>query len=144
MLTHTLTLMTSIGAKKAVAAVSQEKEDDTVEDLSMSPEEAEGALAALDLEGWTDTVQAAMSSANWQVKADAVAAIGQKIADLEQGGHFSAPLVVYLSSKTAGFKISNTNILKAVIQTACQAAAHTGGGAFSKPAAWELIKHLGE
>ena len=59
------------------------------------------------------------------------------------GGQYSAALVVYLSSKTSAFKISNINILKAVIQTACQAASHTGSAPFSKPAAWELIKHLG-
>lgn len=62
---------------------------------------------------------------------------------MDVGGQYSAALVVYLSSKTSAFKISNTNILKAVIQTACQAASHTGSASFSKPAAWELIKHLG-
>jgi hypothetical protein len=63
--------------------------------------------------------------------------------DMEAGGQYSAALVVYLSSKTSSFKISNINIMKAVIQTACQAAKHTGTGAFSKPAAWELIKNFG-
>jgi hypothetical protein len=64
--------------------------------------------------------------------------------DMEVGGQYSAALVVYLSSKTSAFKISNINIMKAVIQTACQAAKHTGPAAFSKPAAWELIKHFGK
>ena len=66
------------------------------------------------------------------------------VQEMEVGGQYSAALVVYLSSKTSAFKISNINILKAVIQTACQAASHTGSASFSKPAAWELIKHLGD
>ena len=38
----------------------------------------------------------------------------------------SAPLVVYLKSKTSGFKISNISILKGVIQLACDAAQSLG------------------
>jgi hypothetical protein len=93
-----------------------------------------------------------MSSDKWQVKADAVTLMGTKLSELTEGvGKYSAPLVVYLASKTGGFKISNINILKAVIQTACSAATPCGEGKgsssafkFSKPAAWELIKHLGD
>ena len=46
----------------------------------MSPEDAEDALGALEIDGWTDTIQAAMNSPNWQLKSDAVLAIGEKIA----------------------------------------------------------------
>ena len=68
-----------LGAKKASTG-GNEKEDDTVEDLAMSPEDAEDALGALEIDGWTDTIQAAMNSPNWQLKSDAVLAIGEKIA----------------------------------------------------------------
>jgi hypothetical protein len=134
-------------ASSAPTSSNNDKEDDTVEELSLTPEDAQEALGAIGIEGWEGPVQEAMASANWQVKAEAVTAIGQKIADLNVGGQYSAPLVVYLSSKTSGFKITNVNILKAVIQTACLAATHTGEGPsakFSKAAAWELIKHLGD
>ena len=46
----------------------------------MTPQDAEDALAALEMDGWADTVQAAMNSPNWQLKSDAVTAIGEKIA----------------------------------------------------------------
>jgi hypothetical protein len=45
----------------------------------MSPFDAEELLAGLEIPGWVDTVQADMASANWQQKADAVTAIGQRI-----------------------------------------------------------------
>ena len=61
------------------SAAKDDKEDDTVDDLTMSPFDAEELLAGLEIPGWVDTVQADMASANWQQKADAVTAIGQKI-----------------------------------------------------------------
>ena len=67
---------------------------------------------------------------------------------------YSAALVIYLSGKTGGFKISNINILKAVLQTAAAFATHSGplkdkglGAAdepFSRPAAWSLLKQLAD
>lgn len=45
----------------------------------MSPFDAEEILAGLEIPGWVDTVQADMASTNWQQKADAVTAIGQRI-----------------------------------------------------------------
>lgn len=46
----------------------------------MTAEDAEDALGALEIDGWTDTIQTAMNSPNWQLKSDAVLAIGEKIA----------------------------------------------------------------
>ena len=66
------------GAKKV--ASNNDKEDDTVDDLTMSPAEAEELLAGLEIPGWDSTIQADMASANWQQKADAVTLIGQTIA----------------------------------------------------------------
>ena len=51
-----------------------------MEDLAMTAEDAEDALGALEIDGWTDTIQTAMNSPNWQLKSDAVLAIGEKIA----------------------------------------------------------------
>lgn len=50
----------NLGAKKA-ASGGNEKEDDTVEDLAMTAEDAEDALGALEIDGWTDTIQTAMN-----------------------------------------------------------------------------------
>jgi hypothetical protein len=61
-------------------AVNNDKEDDTVDDLTMSPTDAEELLAGLEIPGWDSTVQADMISPNWQQKADAVTLIGEKIA----------------------------------------------------------------
>ena len=71
--THTIT-----ATKKP--AVNNDKEDDTVDDLTMSPTDAEELLAGLEIPGWDTTVQADMISPNWQQKADAVTLIGEKIA----------------------------------------------------------------
>ena len=40
--------------------------------------------------------------------------------------------------------MSNVNIMKAVIQTACAAATHAGSVKFSKSAAWVLLRELGD
>lgn len=61
-------------------AVNNDKEDDTVDDLTMSPTDAEELLAGLEIPGWDSTVQADMISPNWQQKADAVTLIGERIA----------------------------------------------------------------
>ena len=63
-----------------VAARMVVKYDDTVDDLTMSPTDAEELLAGLEIPGWDSTVQADMISPNWQQKADAVTLIGEKIA----------------------------------------------------------------
>lgn len=55
-----------------------------------------------------------------------MAAIGATVAESRVGGQYSAPLVTFLAAKTAGFKISNFNILKAVMQTMLAAAQNTG------------------
>ena len=138
-----------VAAKKPASSASAasggaDKEDDAVDDLALSAEDAQEQLAALGLEGWAGPAQEAMASSNWQVKADAVAALGSKIAELRVGGKYSAALVAYLAAKTAGFKISNVNILKAVMHAACGAAQHVGDEPFSRSAAWELLKHLGD
>lgn len=74
----------SIGAVKKTATTNafkenNDKEDDTVEDLTLTPEDAFEALSALHIEGWEGLVQEAMGSTNWQIKSDAVTLIGQKI-----------------------------------------------------------------
>ena len=69
---------------------------------------------------------------------------------------------MYLSAKTGVFKISNVNILRAVLQTAAAFATHSGGQgkgtgkgtqkdnkgsdeeAFSRSAAWSLLNHLAD
>ena len=60
--------------------MNNDKEDDTVDDLTMSPTDAEELLSGLEIPGWESTVQADMISPNWQQKADAVTLIGEKIA----------------------------------------------------------------
>lgn len=138
----------STGAKKAsgggASAAVKETEDDNVDDLAMSPEDADAVLAALGIPGWEDSFQAAITSAKWQEKTEAVATLGSRIADQQAGGRYSAAFVVYLSSKTSGFRVSNINILKAVIQCAVQVVQNTGNEKFSKPAAWELIRSFGD
>jgi len=134
------------GSKKASGGGGAAKEDDdAVEELSMGVEDATSALAALGMEGWENSVQAAMMSAKWQEKVEALENMAKKFAETKLGGQLSAALVVYLNAKTSGFKISNVSILKAVIQTACAAAQNVGEGAkFSKAAAWDLLKNFGD
>lgn len=54
------------GASKAAAAVNTNEGDD-VDDLAMSPDEAEAALGELGIDGWDSCFQANMASAKWQV-----------------------------------------------------------------------------
>lgn len=131
-------------AKKTSTASAADKDDDNVEELAMTPEDAQNILTELGVEGWESTIQESMSSVKWQDKIEALSAIGQKIAETQTGGKFSAPLVMYLSSKLSKFKISNVNILKSVIQTTCIAAKNTGDVKFNKAAAWELMKNLAD
>ena len=116
-------------SKKAVAtkdsAASATTEDDNVDDLVLTVEDAQALLAGLEIPDW-ETVVKNMESAKWQEKADAVTAIGTKIAETASGGVYSAALVGFLSAKTAGFKISNVNIMKAVITSATVAAQNCG------------------
>lgn len=119
-------------------------EDENMEELNMSPADAELALAGLGIPDWTDAFQANIMSVKWQEKSEAIALLGQTVAAKEAGGQYSAALVVYLSAKTAGFRISNVNILKSVIEATCEAAKHVGETRFSRPAAWELIRAFGD
>lgn len=136
-------------SKKSIPAATSKKsnketEDETVEDLVMTPEDAEALLAGLGIDGWDSNVQTLMNSAKWQEKVEALTLIGEKIAETKTGGQYSSALVCYIGSKTSNYKISNISILKAVIQTACLAATNSGNVPFNKSAAWELIKHLGD
>lgn len=136
---------TAAGAKKSAGGSGGgDKEDDNIEELSMSVEDAKMALSSLGVEGWDTTIQEAMGSAKWQEKVEALSSITQRLQETQLGGQLSAALVVYLSDKTSKFKISNVNILKAVIQATCAAAKFSGDAKFSKPAAWELIKNFGD
>ena len=119
-------------------------DDDNVEELTLSPEDAELALANLNIPGWDSSFQTNITSVKWLDKVDAITLLGTTIAETNTGGKYSSPLIVYLSSKTSGFKISNVNILKAVMQTACQAAKHVGDVKFNRSAGWELIKQFGD
>jgi hypothetical protein len=132
------------GKKPGSGGGKNDAEDDNVDDLTLSPEDAENILATLDIPSWESSVKAGMVSSKWQDKVEALNAIGNRIAEAQVGGQFSDALVIYLHSKTAGFRISNINIMKAVIQTACSAAQNPGDVKFSKAAAWELIKNFGD
>lgn len=119
-------------------------EDDNIEELSLSPEDAENILSELNIPNWTTTYPALINSAKWQDKVEAITILGDKIVESQSGGKYSNALITYMSSRTSGFKISNVNILKAVLQTSCQAAKNVGSVKFSRPAAWELIKQFGD
>lgn len=110
----------------------------------MSAEDAQQALSELGIANWDGEFQNMMNSAKWQEKVDALTALGSALQASNNGGQFSAPLVVYLNAKNSGFKISNANILKAVIQVACSAAQHAGSVKFSKAAAWTLLNAFGD
>lgn len=80
-------------------------------------------------------MHALMASSKWQEKVEALTTIEKKLIEVKTGGgKYSAALVGYLSSQTGGFKISNINILKAVIAVAVAAAQNCGEEKFSKPA----------
>jgi hypothetical protein len=80
-------------------------------------------------------MHALMASSKWQEKVEALTIIEKKLIEVKTcGGKYSAALVGYLSSQTGGFKISNINILKAVIAVAVAAAQNCGEEKFSKPA----------
>lgn len=132
-------------AKKASNAAAA-ADDDNVDDLALSEEDATAQLEGMQIRGWTEgTVQAAMAGSKWQEKVDALAAIEQRLVELQEGGHYSAALVKYLSATSSGFKISHVNILKATISACCAAAAHVGSQSnFSRPAAWELLRQFGD
>lgn len=86
-------------------------------------------------EGTDGSIHALMASSKWQEKVEALTTIEKKLIEVKtSGGKFSAALVGYLSSQTGGFKISNINILKAVIAVAVAAAQNCGEEKFSKPA----------
>jgi hypothetical protein len=107
------------GSKKASASAAAE--DDQVEDLTLSAEEAVAQLAGMEIPGWTETGLPAMESAKWQDKVEALGAIERRLTELEGAGgsaQYSAALVRYLAATSSGFKISNINILKATLQTA--------------------------
>ncbi|KAJ1416447.1 armadillo-type protein [Ochromonadaceae sp. CCMP2298] len=131
----------------ASTTASASAEDDNVEELCLGEWEAEQALEAMGVPGW-DKVKASLGKdAGWAEKVEALAALEKRCVELgEQGGcgQYSAALVAYLSASCGGFKISNVNILKAVMATCCAAAKHsTGEGQrFSRAAAWELIKQF--
>jgi hypothetical protein len=118
--------------------------DDVAEELTVTSEDAQEFLLALQVPGWEGAIQQNMNSAKWQDKVDAVQAIERRLSEVEEGGRYSAALVKYLSDKTGGLKISNANVLKAVISCCSTAAARCGSSKFSKPAAWELLKHFGD
>lgn len=134
---------TASGAPTATTAKKNDASDDVEEDLAMTTEDAEVMLAALLGPGW-DTIKTQLESAKWQDKVEALGKIGEVIKERTAGGEYSGAVVIYLKAKTTGFKISNINILKAVISCANDVASATGATKFSKPAAWELIKALGD
>lgn len=128
-------LPTAGGSKKAAgggggAGSAAAAEDDQPEDLTLSPEEAVAQLAAMEIPGWTETGLPGLESAKWQDKVEALGAIERRLSDLEASGsgsaQFSAALVRYLAATSSGFKISNINILKAVLQTAVAIVKTTG------------------
>ena len=132
------------GSSSATAA-----EDDQVEDLTLSSEEAINQLAAMEIPGWTETGLLAMESAKWQGKVEALGAIERRLSELQEssGGtaQYAAALVKYLSATSSGFKISNINILKATLQTAVALVKSAGASAkFNRSAGWELLKALGD
>lgn len=140
-----VTASASAVAKKAPATSSSNAaDDDAVEELSLSLEDAITALAVLEVPGWDGSIQTQMDSEKWQDKVEALESISKAILERKVGGQISSALVVYLSSKTKTFKISNVNILKCVIQTACNAAQTVGDVKFSKAAAWTLLKEFGD
>ena len=71
---------------------------------------------------------------------------------MRRGGYYSTALVAYLCHHSQRFKINNMNVMKAtlgLLLTSTQYAADdrdscatAGYEAFSKPAAWCIIKHL--
>lgn len=128
------------GAKKA----SADEEDDTVAEIEMSLDVAKDILSGLNIENWATSFQELATSAKWQEKVDALGVVSQAIQSQEAGGQFSAALVVYLQGTNSNFKISNINILKAVIQTACAAAQFVGTTKFNKSAAWILLREFGD
>jgi hypothetical protein len=107
--------------KKTAASAAAAADDDQAEDLTLTAEEAIAQLAAMEVPGWTEAGLPGMDSAKWQEKVDALGVLERRLAELEGtggGAQFAAALVKYLASTSGGFKISNINILKAVLQTA--------------------------
>jgi len=117
----------------STSAGSEEPADD------MDLETATNALAALNIDGWADSVQALMDSAKWNDKVDALTLMTTQMAALNLGGNLSRSLVVYISSKTSGLKISNVNVSKAVLALCAAAAQHTGTEPWHRPAAARLV-----
>ncbi len=137
------TAVTKSNGEKKASENTEEKDD--VETLQMNAEEAQAALAGLGIADWDTSVQEVMNGANWQGKVDILTTMTQVITESKNGGKYSAALVTYLSSVTAKFKISNVNILKAVIQLACACAQHAGDEVkFNKAAAYELMLNFGD
>lgn len=119
-------------------------DEDEVEELNMTEEDAIQILAGLEIDGWDSSFQTLMSSAKWQEKVDALAILEKNITESNCGGKYSDALIKYLSSQTNGFKISNINILKGVMSTSCAAAKYCGEDKFSRSGGWELIKQFGD
>ncbi len=110
----------------------------------MTAEEAQAALGVLGIADWSGSAQALMDSAKWQEKVDALTALGTAVQTNSMGGALAVPLVAYLKAKTAGFKISNVSVAKAVMQVVVSAAQGVGSAKFSKSAAWEIIRAFGD
>ena len=77
-------------------------------------------------------------------RVEALVLLENAIRTQQVGGQYSSSLVVYLHETFSKFKISNINILKAVIQVVLVAVQFAGDTKFSKPAAWMLLKEFGE
>ena len=125
-----------ISPKKEPAAETGAN-DDPADDMDL--ETATSALAALKIEGWEDSMQALMDSSKWNEKVEALTAMTTQMTALKLGGQLSRPLVVYISGKTAGLKISNVNVSKACLTLCAAAAQHTGTEPWYRPAAARLV-----
>ena len=132
-------------ASRGPVGAVDDKEDDNVDDVSMSVEDAQAALEVLGIADWNSGFQALVSSSKWQEKVDACTALGDAIQKQSAGGSLAVPLVAYIKAHNSGFKISNVNIVKAIMQVFTVAAQSVSDGQkFSKSAGREVIKSFGD
>ncbi len=121
-----------LNATENIADTDENKDD-------MDLDSATTALAALQVEGWSDAIQALMDSPKWNERVDAFTAMTAQLNNTNMGGKLSRPLVAYISLKTSGLKISNVNVTKAALTLFVAAAVHVGEEPWHRPAAARLL-----
>ena len=117
--------------------------DDNIEEVIMSPEEAVEKLGEMNIAGWSN-IQTLMASAKWQDRVEALEGLDKYIEANEGGATICVPLTSFLKSSFPKLKSTNMTVVKTLMQLYTTCATHTGTSSFSKSVALEIIQAWGD